>query len=214
MFKPFASVVAVLATVAMSVAEAKPKAGYAKEEGLSLTVSLDKKAYAPADDIDLRFALKNETDRALFVGDGFLAPDYHEAGPSRHFEVHVKAGGKDPLYFWSGSATEGSTAGIRKVFKLKPGDEYKGHIRLVAGTGTKVEGAKFPQDLRGGGFENIASRKRHTLGKDGTQYTVELRYQVDPKTHGVWKPPADFKDELMWQKAMTSAPLEFEVSAK
>src|SRR5260370_31420928 len=75
----------------------KPKAGYAKKDGLSLTVTLDKKSYGPADEIVLQFALKNESDKLLFVGDGHLAPDYHEARPCRHFEVHVKSGGKDAL---------------------------------------------------------------------------------------------------------------------
>src|SRR5262245_37987217 len=79
------------------------------KDGLSLTVSLDNKVFAPADEIFVRFRLKNETDQDLYVGDGFLAPGYHEAGPGRHFEVHVTAETKSPLYFWSGTATEGRT---------------------------------------------------------------------------------------------------------
>ena len=192
----------------------KPKAGYAKKDGLSLTVTLDKKSYGPADEIVLRFALKNESDKVLFVGDGHLAPDYHEAGPGRHFEVHVESGGKDALYFWSGLATEGRAAGIRKVFKLKPGEEYKGSIRLSAGIERDEKRAELPHEQRGGSFEDKASHKRHILGKDGQRYTVELRYQVDPKSHGVWKAPADFKDELLWKGTLTSAPVKFEVSAK
>src|SRR5262249_26337074 len=110
----------------------KMKPGYAKKDGLSLTVTLDKKVYGPDDEITLRFALKNETDKVLFLGDGYLAPKYHEAGPGRHFEVHVKVAGDEPLYFWSGMMTEGRTSGIRKVFELKPGESYKGSIRLSA----------------------------------------------------------------------------------
>jgi hypothetical protein len=190
----------------------KSKAGYAKKDGLSLTVTLDKKAYGPADEIVLQFVLKNESDKIRFVGDGFMAPNYHEAGPGRHFEVHVKSGGKDALYFWSGTATEGRTAGIRKVFKLKPGEQYKGTIRLSAGIVQDEKRAELPHEHRGGSFENRASRKPHVLGKDGRQYTVELRYQIDPDSHGVWDPPADFKDELLWKGTLTSAPLEFAVS--
>jgi hypothetical protein len=205
--------VAVLAAVAPAPDE-KPKPGYAKKDGLSLTVTLDKKSFGRADEIVLRFALKNETDKPLFVGDGHLAPDYHEAGPGRHFEVHVKSGGKDALYFWSGMATEGRTAGVRKVFKLKPGEEYKGSIRLSAGTEKDDQRAQLPLEQRGGTFEDKASRKPHVLGKDGQRYTVELRYQVDPDSHGVHEPPADFKDALLWRGSLTSAPLEIEVSAK
>jgi hypothetical protein len=203
-----------LIAAAAPAPDVKPKAGYAKKDGLSLTVTLDKKSYGPADEILLRFALKNESDKPLFVGDGYLAPDYHEAGPGRHFEVHVKAGGKDPLYFWSGLATEGETAGIRKVFKLKPGEEYKGSIGLSAGIEKDEKRAELPHEQRGGSFEDKASRKRHVLRKDGQRYTVELRYQVAPESHGVWKPPADFKEELLWRGNLTSAPLGLEVSAK
>jgi len=209
----FVLAVVTLIAAAAPAPDVKPKPGYAKKDGLSLTVTLNKKSYGPADEIVLHFALKNESGKALFVGDGFMAPEYHEAGPGRHFEVHVKAGGKDPLYFWSGMATEGDTAGIRKVFKLKPGEEYKGSIRLSAGIEQDEKRADLPHEKWGGSFEDKASRKRHVLGKDGQRYTVELRYQVDPKSHGVWEPPADFKDELLWKGNLNSATLEFEVSA-
>ncbi len=192
----------------------KQRAGYAKKDGLSVTVTLDRKSYGPADAIVLHFALKNETDRPLFVGDGYLAPSYHEAGPGRHFEVHVKSGGKDALYFWSGMATEGHTSGIRKVIRLKPGEEYRGSIRLSAGIEKDEKAATVSHEQRGGSFEDMATCKRHVLGKDGRYYTVELRYQVDPKSHGVWEPPADFKDASLWKGSLTSAPLEFEVSAR
>jgi hypothetical protein len=162
----------------------------------------------------LQFALKNETDKVLFVGDGFLAPGYHEAGPGRHFEVHVKAGGKELLYFWTGTATEGRTAGIRKVFKLGPGEQYKGSIRLSAGAEKDQKRGELPHEQRGGSFESQVSRKSHVLGRDGRQYTVELRYQVDPESHGVWQPPAEFKSGLLWKGKLTSAPLKFEVSGR
>src|SRR5436853_631744 len=81
-------------------------------------VTLDRKAYTVRDDLTLQFTLKNESGRVMYVSDGWLAPKHHEAGPGRHFEVHVKAGGTAPLYFWSGVLTEGETSGIRKVFKL------------------------------------------------------------------------------------------------
>src|SRR5262249_553800 len=135
--------VALMAALA-SAPDEKTKAGYAKKDGLSLTVTLDRKSYGPADEIVLHFALKNESDQLLFVGDGHLAPDYHEAGPGRHFEVHVKSGGKDALYFWSGLATEGEASGVRKVFKLKPREEYKGSIRLSAGAAKDKKRAELP----------------------------------------------------------------------
>src|SRR5262249_36765803 len=141
--------------------------------------------------------------KVLFVGDGYLSPGYHESGPGRHFEVHVKSGGKDALYFWSGMATEGLASGVRKVFTLEPGEEYKGSIRLSAGIEKDENRAKLAHEQRGGSFEDKATHKPHVLGKDGQGYTVELCYQVDPKSHGVWKPPADFKDELLWRGSLT-----------
>jgi hypothetical protein len=212
MLRAFLTIAFYLATASAWAADIRPKAGTAKKDGLAMTVTLDKKSFGPADEVVLHFVLKNETDKVLFIGDGYLAPKYHEAGPQRHFEVHVKAGGKDPLYFWSGEATEGRTAGVRKVFKVKPGEQYKGSIRLSAGAANDAKKAELPHEQRGGSFEDMASRKAHVLGKDGRKYTVELRYQVDPRSHGEWEPPADFKDELLWKGEMTSAPLEFEVS--
>src|SRR5262249_57229946 len=87
-----------LLATAAGFADEKPKPGHAKRDGLSLTVSLDKKTFAPDDDITLHFVLKNESDKPVYIGDGYLAPGYHESGPGRHFEVHVKVSG-DATYF-------------------------------------------------------------------------------------------------------------------
>jgi hypothetical protein len=196
-----------LAAASTRPAEPDPtKAGVARKGGLSLTVTLAKRSFGPADDVLLAFTLKNESDKVLYVGDGHLAPRYHEAGPGRHFEVHVTAPGKRPLHFWSGTLTEGGTAGIRRVFRLRPGEAYKGTILLRAGGEDK--------DRRGGSFEDVAARKAHVLGRDGRAYSVSLRYQVNPGSHGVWQPPADFKKELLWTGELTSSPLAFEVAGK
>jgi len=42
----------------------------------------------------------------------------------------------------------------------------------------------------------------------------ELRSRFPRGSHGVWKPPADFKDELLWKGEITCSPLEFEVRQK
>jgi len=203
-----------LAPAPMDRPAKKLRPGFAKTDGLSLSVTLDRKAYGPADEVTLRFVLKNESNRALFIGDSFLSPGYHEAGPGRHFEVHVKAGGKARLYFWSGMLTKCGAGGIRKVFKLKPGEVYKGAIRLCAGTEKAGKLAQRLLEQRGGSFEDRATRKAHVLGKDGRRYTVELRYRVNPQSHGVWQPPADFKDQMLWKGELTSSPLQFAVTGK
>jgi hypothetical protein len=196
-----------------NLAPVRPRAGEARKDGLSLVVRLDKKVYQPEDPVKLSFTLKNETDRELFIGDGYLAPDYHEVGPGRHFEVHLIAEKRSPLRFWSGLMTEGNTSGIRKVFKLKPGETYKGVIRLSAGAKDR-DFARQPHEERGGSFEDKTTRRKHVLGKDGRKYTVRLRYQVNPTSHGVWKPPADFKPEQLWKGVLTTTPLSFEIKAR
>src|SRR5262249_44011621 len=155
-------------------------------DGLSLSVSLDKKVYRPADEVKLSFKLKNETDKDMFIGDGFLAPNYHEAGPGRHFEVHITAEKQTPLYFWSGMATEGNASGARRIFALKPGKTYEGFIRISAGAKNDEKRAVRPHEQRGGSLEDKKTHKKHVLGKDGRKYTVALLYQVNPKSHGVW----------------------------
>ena len=47
-----------------------------------------------------------------------------------------------------------------------------------------------------------------------TDASIAWRYQVNPKGYGVWKPPTDFKEELLWKGDMTSSPIEFEVADK
>jgi hypothetical protein len=206
------SLLALVASAAPVPDRLKP--GTAKKDGLALTVTLNKQAFAPDDEIVLSFQLKNETDKVLFVADGYLGPKYHEAGPGRHFEVHVTANETAPLYFWSGMATEGRTGGIRRVFKLKPGESYTGTIRLSAGAANDRDFASRPHEERGGSFENIATRQRHVLGKDARKYTVSLRYHVDPESQSAWEPPEDFKQELLWRGELRSSPVSFEIAEK
>jgi RNA polymerase sigma factor (sigma-70 family) len=187
----------------------KPPA--AVKNGLSLTARLDKKAYTLNDPINLSFRLKNETDREMYVGDGFLGPAYHETGPQRHFEVHITTAAQVPLYFWSGQMTEGDTAGIRRVFRLRPGQTYEGAIRISAGFAKDKDFARRPHADRGGSLEDTITRKPHTLGKDAQRYTLVLRYQVNPETHGVWQPPTGFKEGLLWKGAIDSPPVSFTV---
>jgi hypothetical protein len=196
-------VLLLLVTPAFADPPADP--GAAKQKGLTLLTALDKVTFTTDDDIKLAFVLKNETGKDLFVGDGFLAPAYQEAGPGRHFEVHL-ADGKDSYHFWSGTATEGRASGVRKVFRLKPGESYKGSIWLR-------RPAPKQGEERGGSFENRRTNKQHALGKDGTKYTVVLRYQLN-ENYGVWQPPADYRAELLWTGVVSSKPLAFEVSDK
>jgi hypothetical protein len=198
-----APLVLLFATVALAAEDKPADPSAARQTGLSLTITLDKVTYAKADDIKLAFVLKNETGKDLFIGDGYLGPAYTEVGPSRHFELHL-SDGKDSFYFWSGTLTEGHTSGIRKVFRLKPGETYKGNIVLKRLT-TK------PGEDRGGSFENRTTRKQHVLGVDGSKYTVALLYRVT-ENHGVWEPPADFRQELLWTGEILSKSLAFEVS--
>ncbi len=109
--------------------------------------------------------------------------------------------------------TEGQTAGIRKVFKLKPGEAYTGSICLSAGMDKDKKVSNLPHDDRGGSFEDKKTKKAHVLGKDGKKYTAQLLYQVRDQTHGVWMPPKDFKEELLWKGQILSKPIEFEVKS-
>jgi len=176
------------------------------KDGLSLTVSLDKSAYRTGEEVTLSFEIKNESDKEIFIGDGFLAPGYTEAGPGRHFEVHITADGNNPLNFWSGTMTEGGTAGVRKVFRLDSGATYKGVICIFR----RFE-AKQATERLGGSLEDKASRKRHVFAKDGRGYAVVLRYQVSLKTHGVSKAPPEFSDQLLWKGVLDSEPIELEI---
>jgi len=178
------------------------------KDGLSLTISLDKKKYKPDEKITLHFELKNVYEKAMWVGDGFLAPEYHEAGPGRHFEVHVTADEGHQLYFWSGAETEGPQGAVRRVVALESGATYKGDIRLY-----RRFAAGQPPDEQGGAFEDTETRRNHVLGVDGHLYQVTLRYQVDSRTHRVWEALSDFSAEGLWEGVIDSAALVFEVHA-
>jgi hypothetical protein len=190
----------------------KAQQAQGKKSPLSLSVTLNKKQYQPSDRIVLSFQLKNESDQALFVGDGWLGPKYTETGPERHFELHVTADGKAPLYFWSGMMTEGVTSGLRKVIHLKPGETYTGSICLSAGSDKDRDYAKNPHEERGGIFEDKSTHKKHVLGAHGKKYQVQLLYQVRDSTHGVHLPPENFKKELLWNGQLWSNTVEFEMA--
>jgi hypothetical protein len=158
-----------------------------KKPALELTVALDKVTYKPGDKVTLSFTLKNASRAELWIGDGFPAPENHEVGPGRHFELHTSDADGNPLHFWNHHLTEGHTSGIRKVFKLKPGDTYTGKVILTEG-----------------GFATVKTDKIHKLGVDATNYKVKLVYQVNPKSHGVWQPPKDFDPEMLWHGVLSS----------
>ena len=212
-FVPAVGLTLILAA-ATALADESRTPGSAKKDGLSLTIRLGKKVYRPTDEVKLSFELKNENDKDLFIADSFLAPGYHEAGPGRIFEVHITVEGKNRHDFWSGMMTEGFASCTRKVFKLKPGERYEGAIRISAGAEKDKDFASRPHGQRGGSLEDKETRRKHVLGKDGRKYSVALRYQVNPDRHGVWKPPADFKEELLWKGELTSSPVDFEIAEK
>jgi hypothetical protein len=204
------AVAAALVPAARGAPAPRVRPGHASKDGLSLTVTLNKRAYRPNDGVVLHFALKNETRQVLVIEGGHLAPTYHEAGPGRHFEVHVKADGKRPLFFWSGTGTEGHTSGVRKPFVLKPGEALQGIIRLSAGADNDRARASLPHEDRGGTFEDQVSRKAHVLGRDARKYTVALRYRVRPSGRA----PVAPKDGRRWVGEMTTAPLAFTVAGE
>ena len=144
-----------------------------KKPALELTAQLDKVWYKSGEKVSLTFTLKNVSGATLWIGDGFLAPAT-EVGPGRHFELAVKNDDTDFRY-WGRISTEGKTMGIRKVFKLKPGDTYTGGFVVSDG-----------------GLATMKTNTSHKLGVDSAKYTLKLVYQVNPKTHGVWQPPKDF----------------------
>jgi hypothetical protein len=201
-------------TPSTGYARGNPEQGYAKKDGLSLTVSLDKTAYRPGEDITLSFMLKNESGKDLYVSDGYLGPGYQEVGYKRHFELHLTDENDAQLRFWSDQQTEGSTLGIRKVFRLKPGETYAGSSYLVASGRKEIKVAGIAQKTQSGTVEDKKTDRRHALGKDGRRYSLSVVYQVDPKTHSVWQPPKEFKDELLWKGALKTSPLTFEIADK
>src|SRR5262249_51804008 len=138
--------------------------GFAKDARLSLSVSLGKKAYRPGEDITPSFKLKNESDKDLYVGDGYLGPGYQEVGHKRHFELHLTDENNSQLRFWSDQLTEGGTSGIRKVFRLKPGETYEGSVYLVASGREEITVAGIKQKTRSGTVQNVKADQRHVLG--------------------------------------------------
>jgi hypothetical protein len=58
--------------------------------------------------------------------------------------------------------------------------------------------------------QNADTDRRHVLGKDGRKYSLSVVYQVDPETHGVWKPPDGFRDELLWKGRLETSPVAVE----
>lgn len=185
-----------------------------QKDGLSLSVHFAKKSYHTREPIEVAFQLKNESAKEMYIGDGYMGPKYHETGTARHFELHAKADDKIALRFWSSTLTEGDTLGIRKVFRLKPGEVYGGKIRLSAGVETDLGGAWRPYEISGGTFEGMGTDKRHAFGVDAAKYRFVMRYQVNPDTHGVWKPPQAFSKELLWQGVLDSHPIEIEITGE
>jgi hypothetical protein len=143
-------------------------------EPVAATISLARKVYQPDEEITLKFQIKNVSDKPLYVGDGFLAPAYHEAGYMRHFDVLLTAEEETHLRFWSGLSTKCESIGCRKVFRLNPGQSYDGSIRLSAGRENDKNFASRPHEDRGGSFEAISARKPHVLGVDGKKYSLVL----------------------------------------
>jgi hypothetical protein len=203
---------ALSATTVHSQERAKP--GFDKKDGLSITVSLEKKSYRPGEDITLVFKLKNESDHEMYIGDGNLGPQYQEVGHKRHFELHLTDENNAPLQFWSDLVTEGDTSGIRKVFRLKPGETYAGSFYVVASGRKEIKVAGIVQKTQSGIVENRKTDRRHELGKDGHKYSLSVVYQVDPESHGVWQPPKEYKDELLWKGTLKASPLTFEITDK
>lgn len=158
-----------------------------KKPALELTASLDKVTYKPGDAVALTFELRNRSAAELWIGDGYPAPKNHEVGPGRHFELAITDADGTRLHFWNNHLTECTTSGIRRVFKLKPGESYRGTVVLTDG-----------------GYATVKTDKRHKLGADSANYTLKLVYQVNPKSHGVWEPPKDFEAEALWHGVVTS----------
>ena len=86
-----------------------------KKPALDLTVALDKVTYKPGDKVVLAFTLKNATAGELWIGDGYPAPENHEVGPGRHFELSITDADGTALHFWNNHLTEGRTSGIRVI---------------------------------------------------------------------------------------------------
>jgi hypothetical protein len=198
--------------MAASPLDDEPGTGRACKDELSLTARFDKAVFRPSDPIELRFTLRNESDAPIYIADGFLSPDYHEAGPGRHFELEVTAGDDRHLKFWSGMSSEGTALAERRVFKLEPNGVYNGTIRLSAGAALDADAANQPHALRGGSFEEADTGQTHVLGKDEQKYRVAVRYRVEDHDHPPLNPPAGFRNDLLWTGTMTTTPVVFAIA--
>ncbi len=178
-----------LATLCVAVCLAAPVPE--KKPVLTLTIALDKKAYRPGEDVKLTFELKNVGRDDLWIGEGFLAPETNEIGPGRHFDLVARDEDETRFRYWGPVLTEGGASGIRKVFRLKPDEVYKGGFVVSAGS-----------------LATIKTDKRHKFGVDAANYTLKLVYQVNPKTHGVWQPTKDFDPERLWTGVIESNGVE------
>src|SRR5436189_4225832 len=136
-----------LATLCVALALAAPVPE--KKPKLTLTAALDKKEYRRGDPVKLTFEIKNVSKADVWIGEGFLAPESNEIGPGRHFELNVRDEDETRFRYWGPVSTEGRTSGIRKVFRLKPDEVFKGGFEVSAG-----------------GFATIKTDKRHKLGVD------------------------------------------------
>jgi hypothetical protein len=179
-----AVVVALLSAAAAAPApEVKPLIGRPK---LRLTIHLGKETYKAGDAVKLVFDLSNDGDATAYIGDGFLAPDYHEVGPLRHFELSATVADGPRLRFWSGQQTEGTTSGVRRVFLLPPGKSYSGEVVLSEGA-----------------FATEQDDKKHALGKDAKKYQIALQYRV-ADNFGLHEPPDGYDPRLLWKGELTS----------
>jgi hypothetical protein len=157
-----------------------------KVPALALTVRLDRESYKAGDRVELRFDLRNAGPDVLWIGDGWLAPVYHEVGPGRHWELNAADTDGVRLRYWSSMLTEGRASGVRHVFRLEPGKSYTGVVVLSEGS-----------------FATVATDRRHRLGLDGKRYTIALNYTMND-SFGVHNPPQDFVPRLLWKGVVVS----------
>jgi hypothetical protein len=155
-------------------------------DALQLSIRSQRQVYRAGDKVDLHFTFLNRSKTGLFLSEGWLAPEHHETGPDRHFELQAVAEPSTALFFWSERLTEGESGGIPKIRYLGPGETYQGTISLSAGS-----------------FEDKRTRKAHRLGRDASKYRVALQYFVG-ENFGILEPPKDFDETLLWMGMLVS----------